>query len=156
MRLRHRPRWLTSFLDLVLIMLGAMALLIANKLEGTRVLDAVSETFGGTGLADPLPALAIDQLFEHREARLTPEGMARLDTLSRQLSDGQNIVHIRVPVEKTGEDRLLGWELAAARTASIAWQLRQYGVSEDQIVPKMPDSAQEEDPAHVTMELRTK
>lgn len=156
MRLRHRPRWLTSFLDLVLIMLGAMALLIANGLEGTRVLDAVSETFGGAGLADPLPAIAIDQLFESREARLAPDGVTRLEKLSRKIVGRQNIVLIRVPVENTQEDRLQEWELAAARTASIAWQLRQYGVVEDQIVPRMPDSGDGEHGAHVILELRTK
>ncbi|SIN62815.1 OmpA family protein [Parasphingorhabdus marina DSM 22363] len=156
MRLMHRPRWLTSFLDLVLIMLGAMALLIANKLEGNRVLEAVSDTFGGPGLVASLPPMPVDQIFENQEARLSAEGIVRIQTLSRQVSESQNIVHIRVPVEQTREDRLQGWELAAARTASIAWQLRQNGVAEDRIVPRMPDSAVSEGPAHVTLELRTK
>ena len=155
MRLRHRPRWLTSFLDLVLIMLGATALLIANKLEGSPVLDAVSETFGGSGMAIPLKTLSVDQLFEHQEARLTRDGVQRLEKLSAQISGRQYAVHIRVPAEKTREDRLEGWELAAARTASIAYQLRQNGVSEDQIIPRMPKSAGE-DSNHVVLELRSK
>lgn len=156
MRLKHHPRWLTSFIDLVLIMLGAMALLITNNLHGPSVVDAVSETFGGSQLVMPGQTFGIDQLFEENEARLTASGVERLDGFSKQAAEQDARVYIHVPFEIRDQDRLQGWELAAARTASIGYRLRQGGLTQDRIVLRIPEAKTESTNSQIVLELRRK
>lgn len=137
-------------------MLGAMALLVTNKLHGPSVVDAVSETFGGSKLVMPGQKIGIDQLFEENEARLTASGVERLDDFSKQVTEQDARVYIYVPFERKVEDRLQGWELAAARTASIGYRLRQGGLTQDRIVLRTPEAKTESAISQIILELRRK
>lgn len=156
MRVRYRPRWITSFIDLVLIMLGALALLIANKMQGPQVVNAVSETFGGSAPTTGSRQFEFDQIFETNEARLTADGRHSLTKVAEAAADNDMAIYIYVPLPDRHSDRLQGWELAAARTASIAYTLTNNGVDRDRIFPQYPGSDSKVGSEKIVIGLRPK
>ena len=141
MRLSFGNRWIVSFIDLTLIMLGAMALLIAGRNEKHQVASAVATTFGRPKQASQNQNFLIGQLFEKNEARLSQSGKDRISQIAQAVKAGDRAIYINVSVDKRTTDRLQEWELAAARIASIAYMMKKFGVQELRIIPELPRSA---------------
>jgi len=154
MRVGFGPSWILSFIDLVLIMLGASALLIADKAQGPRVATAVSETFGGAKSAFQHQQFAVAQLFEENEARLSKAGQQRLLSVVEAATRYDASVHIFVSIETFDSDRLQGWELAAARSASIAYALSKGGLDKERVYPQVPSAKGISRSPKIVLEMR--
>lgn len=129
-------RSILSFLDLALIMTGVMAMLasVGDAHEATAA--ALSEQFGLEDTLRQEHVFAVSRFFEPQDARLSDSGKAALQKFAR-LPDTTR-VQIAVPV-LAGDDggRLSHWEIAAARTAAIMYQLNAIGIAEQRIAPQM-------------------
>jgi flagellar motor protein MotB len=114
-------RWLISFADLCLLLLGFFVLLHArqNHAEATRSIRAA---FGApaSGTVSEVHDYRAATLFQAGEAVLRPDAAARLTILGASAARRGG----RVRIESVGLDaataRFDGWELAAARAAAAA------------------------------------
>ncbi|MEO1921936.1 MAG: hypothetical protein ABGW84_08640 [Sphingomonadaceae bacterium] len=135
-------RSLVGFVDLTLILLGSLALVgdLERRDEESAAgpaLEPVAEPGSEYVLRRP-----IAQVFEPGEARLAPEGRAWLARLVEDARIG--VVRVSVaPDASDGAGRLDEWEIAAARTASILYALKQAGVSDERIDPQLPRDGSE-------------
>jgi hypothetical protein len=132
------PRWVLSFADLCLLLLGFFVLLHARSGDSRAVTEGLRAAFGGKpGAAAPAPYAAAG-LFEPGQAVFRP-GRA---TPFRAIGAGAAAAGGTVLVESRGMDqatrRFDAWELAAARTAAIARAIRAGGLDEQRIVIVMP------------------
>jgi len=129
-------RSILSFLDLALIMTGVMAMLVSVGDTHEATAAALSEQFGLEDALRTEHVFAVSRFFEPQDARLTETGKAALQKFSK-LPDTTR-VQISVPV-LAGDDagRLSHWEIAAARTAAIMYQLHAIGIAEQRIAPQM-------------------
>ena len=131
------PRWLMSFADLCLLLLGFFVLLHARA-DGSAAAASVRAAFGGpAGSARSLDFAAAD-LFEPGEAVLRPAYAQRLEQFGRQIAPS----HGRVRIESRGSDRATSrfdaWELAAARAAAVGRAVAAGGVSPERIDITLP------------------
>ena len=121
-------RWAISFADLCLLLLGFLVIAQAHA-DRPAVAASVREAFGET--PPDRATLVAARLFQPGEAVLTDRGRAEIATLAARAKSGS------VRIDSSGADRattrLDGWELAAARTASVARALVGQGVHEDRI-----------------------
>jgi hypothetical protein len=134
------PRWVLSFVDLCLVLLGFFVMLHAQAGHQAQLLNGLKSTFSGSGaLADRAERFDAAPLFEPREAILNPAALARLQTISRNAV----LTHAHVRIESEGTDaatsRFDSWELAAARTAAVGRALRAAGLAEDRITVSIPE-----------------
>ncbi|MEH3106319.1 MAG: flagellar motor protein [Sphingomonas fennica] len=132
------PRWMMSFADICLLLLGFMVLLHAQAIDGRKLAQGMRAAFGNAGPAADHD-LAAGTLFAPAEAVLRPPARARLAALGRAAA-----AHGRgVRIESRGTDpapggRLDRWELAAARTAAVARAVAAGGLREDAIQVSIP------------------
>lgn len=120
---------MTSFLDLTLIMVGAIAMLA--QLNISNIKTAASADIGQHETAQHF-AYAPRTLFADNEARLSDKGQAMIAKLAPKIHDGR--VRVIVPIDQqAGNSRLNNWELASARTAAIFHALNSHGISETKL-----------------------
>lgn len=142
MNAARSPRWLMSFADLTLLLLGFFVLLHARA-DGRATAAGVRAAFGGPVAPGEAPVdLAAARLFEPGEAVLRP-GAARL--LGR-LGHRYALHHGRVRVASRGSDlasaRFDAWELSAARAAAVARAIGGGGLASDAIDIALPQARQ--------------
>lgn len=117
---------MTSFLDLTLIMLGAIAMLVQVNISDRQ--SASSPSSRKDNIAEHFHFQAA-RLFSDNDARLSDEGQALIAKLASKFQDSQ--IRVIVPVvRQKGSSRLNNWELSAARTAAIFHVLHRNGISE--------------------------
>jgi hypothetical protein len=124
-------RWAVSFADLCMVLLGFLLLLQAHKGDPAALGAGLRAAFGG-----PQPRImdeAAAPLFESGEAVLLAPARSRFAAVGRRVAAGSGVVH----VESVGTDadarRFDSWELAAARTASIARAIQEGGLESKRI-----------------------
>lgn len=149
-------RTTVSFLDLALIMTGVMALIASVGDRHPAVAEALADSFGTQEQATTQRIdLPLAQLFEPHEARLTPQGTARLAALGQKADLAE--IGIKVPVVAAGgASRLDRWELAAARTAAIMRVLSDQGIADNAMLPDLarPGSGSDAPARNVTLTVR--
>jgi hypothetical protein len=115
-----------SFADLCMVLLGFLLLLQAHRGDSAALGQGLRAAFGGPSprMFDEVAA----PLFEPGEAVLLDAARSRFADVGRRAAGGQGVVH----VESVGTDadarRFDAWELAAARTASIARAIQSGGL----------------------------
>ena len=134
----RNPRWLLSFADLCLLLLGFMVLLHAQSIDSRALATGLRAAFGRAGPAadEDRPAA---RLFAPGEAVLHAPARARLAAIGRAAARRGRGIRI----ESRGADpapggRLDTWELAAARTAAVARAVAAGGLAEAAITVAMP------------------
>lgn len=138
------PRWLMSFADLCLLLLGFFVLLHARA-DGTATAASVRTAFGGSaGKTGTSLDLAAVDLFEADDAVLRPAQARRITVFGQMLARRHGRVRIASRGSDAGTARLDSWELSAARAAAVARALAAGGLSPEQIDIAMP---QRRDPA---------
>jgi len=135
-------RWVMSFADLTLLLLGFFVLLQAQATDKLKMAAGIRGAFGGSGSGTPLQGFAAATLFEADEAILKPADAARFARMGAAAARKKE----RIIVSSQGHDgksaRLDSWELAAARTTAIARAIRAGGLPESLIevtIPPMRD-----------------
>ena len=123
-----RQRWALSFADLCLLLLGFFVLLQA-KPDANHLAAGLRAAFGAR--ADAALEEKADAWFEPGEAILNPQGHKILGNFARNAGDSGLIVSSRGTEPKAA--RFDGWELAAARTASVARELGKSGIAQGKI-----------------------
>jgi hypothetical protein len=124
-------RWATSFADLCLVLLALLLLLQAHRGDPALLGASIRSAFG----APSMPSLdeQAAPLFQPGEAVLLDDARAHFTALGREAASGHYLVH----VESVGTDghaqRFDAWELAAARTASIARAIQSGGLEAGRI-----------------------
>ena len=145
-----------SFLDLALIMTGVMAMIASVGDRHPAVAEALADNFGSQDRATASRVvLPLGELFEPHEARLTPEGTAKLSALGVKATSAE--IGIMVPVVAgTGASRLDRWELAAARTAAIMRVLADQGIADNAMLPDLarPGTGTDAQARNVTLTVR--
>ncbi|MFS0737607.1 flagellar motor protein MotB [Sphingomonas sp. 1P06PA] len=124
------PRWILSFADLCLVLLGFFVTLYATGADPARVSASLRDSFGEEA-EGASQSFAAAQLFEPGEAVLRPKARAVLAAAGKRAGKGR--VSLVSRGTTPGSARLDGWELAAARTGAVARALRSGGLSEDRI-----------------------
>lgn len=135
-------RWVLSFADLTLLLLGFFVLLQAQATDKLKMAAGIRGAFGGSGAGASLQGFEAARLFEGDEAILKPSEAARFAQMGAAAARRKE----RVIVVSQGRDgktaRLDSWELAAARTTAVARALRAGGLPEALIevtIPPMRD-----------------
>lgn len=129
-------RSILSFLDLALIMTGVMAMLVTVGDEHEATAAALSEQFGLEDALRNEHPFAVSRFFEPQDARLTDAGKTALQRFAKL----PETTRLQISVPVLAEDdagRLSHWEISAARTAAIMYQLNAIGISEQRISPQM-------------------
>jgi hypothetical protein len=119
-------RWALSFADLSLVLLAFLLLLQAHKGDAGAVSSSVRAAFGA-----PAPRLqeeAAAGLFEPGEAILQPAARARFVAIGRSAAAVRAAVRVESLGSDAGARRFDAWELAAARTASLARAIQEGGL----------------------------
>jgi hypothetical protein len=121
-----KPRWAVSFADLCLLLLGFMIILQARP-DGTALASGLRGALGKGSRAEQ-PAAA---LFDGGEAILNAKGQRFVQDFAASAST----THIRLTSHGTDMQsaRFDGWELSAARLASVARALRAAHIPADRI-----------------------
>lgn len=134
------PRWLTSFADLCLLLLGFFVILHAQGGDTRGVANGLREAFGEAA-ASPMSRADYDArtLFQPGEAVLLPAREAELVVLGRRA--GQQRIRVASSGRDSSARRFDAWELAAARVAAVARALKQGGADESRIEISIPTMA---------------
>lgn len=121
-------RWAVSFADLCLLLVGFLVIAQARA-DRPAIAASVRQAFGET--PPDRARLIAARLFQPGEAVLTDRGRAEIAAIAARAKTGS------IRIDSAGADRattrLDGWELAAARTASVARALVWQGVPEERI-----------------------
>ena len=128
---KARARWALSFADLCLLLLGFMIILVARP-DAAALSGGLRSAMGTLGTRAEQPASA---LFDGGEAILNPNGRRFVSDFARSALTGQ----IRLTSHGTDAQsaRFDGWELSAARLASVARALQAAHVPADRIALSM-------------------
>ena len=118
-----RQRWALSFADLGLLLLGFFVLLQARP-DANHLAAGLRAAFGAR--ADAALHGKADTWFERGEALLNPQGHKVLQAFASSAGNTPLIVSSRGTEPQAA--RFDGWELAAARTASVARELEKAGI----------------------------
>lgn len=144
MRREISQRWVMSFADLSLLLLGFFVLLQAHATDRLKMAAGIRGAFGGgPGAGTPLQGFAAAALFEPGEAVLRPAEHARFERLGAAAKRAGERIIVAGQGRDKGSARLDSWELAAARTTAIARAIRAGGLAESAIevtIPPMRDS----------------
>ncbi len=149
MRLTRNGRWSLAFADLTLLLLGFTALQGLNTEDRPAVTDEYSEHQQSV---ESIEILSV-QLFEPQEAMITDVGISRLQNLS---SDMKEYDHIQISLDGAtqGTKRLDGWELSAARMASVGRLLTSQGIDPKNIEFDISQLSAEAKPQMLTIRLK--
>lgn len=136
-------RWVMSFADLTLLLLGFFVLLQAQATDRLKMAAGIRGAFGGSVGAGNRPlGFAATTLFEPGEAVLRQAERERFARMGAGAARRKE----RIIIASQGHDgknaRLDSWELAAARTTAIARAIRAGGLPESLIevtIPPMRD-----------------
>lgn len=137
MNATRSPRWLMSFADLCLLLLGFFVLLHARA-DGHGAAASVRAAFGGkagTGSTIEQPATL---LFEPGEAVLRQGEARRLAAFGAALRTRPGHVRVASRGSASATGRFDGWELAAARTAAVARAVAAGGIDPQRIEIDLP------------------
>jgi flagellar motor protein MotB len=127
----RNPRWLMSFADLCLLLLGFFVLLQARQNDAVAA-QSIRAAFGAveSGRLDVYRAAA---LFEPGEAILRPNQSARLVLAGARAAKGGGRIRLESVGVEAATARFDAWELAAARTAAVARAIARGGLASDRI-----------------------
>lgn len=131
MRAGGAPRWALSFADLCLLLLG-FTLILAARPNPAALTQGIHAALGARpAVVPPHAAAPAAALFDVGEAVLSARGLAWVAAFAR--AAGDRPVALASHGTDAGGARFDDWELAAARTASIARALAADGVPEGHI-----------------------
>lgn len=135
------PRWVVSFADLCMLLLGFFVILHARADDPRAVADGMRRAFGSPGAGAGAARLfhaeyRADALFQPGEAVFRPGQAALLARVAR--AAGAGILRVESHGADPDARRFDAWELAAARTAAVARALRAAGVPESRIEIAVP------------------
>lgn len=135
---RPAGRWALSFADLSLVLLAFFVLLQAQRDDPLRLAGGVRAAFGNH--AEPVDAqmIAAAPLFEPGEAVLRPEARARFAAIGRAAAAQGRDVRVASIGAEPASARFDGWELAAARVASVARAVAAGGLDPARIDVSIP------------------
>jgi hypothetical protein len=134
------PRWVLSFVDLCLVLLGFFVMLHAQAGHQAQLLNGLKSTFSRSAAAvDHAERFDAAPLFEPQEAILRPDALARLKEIGRTGAAAKAQVRIESEGTDTATSRFDAWELAAARTTAVGRALRSAGLTEDRIIISIPE-----------------
>jgi hypothetical protein len=126
------PRWLISFTDLILLLLGFFVLLYARRDNPAIVTNSLHQAFKESGATNVNAYLDANEVFETGEAVLTSAGKTKILSVFRQ-GLSKNRFTISSKGMDQGSQRFDAWELSAARTAAVARALKQLGILENRL-----------------------
>lgn len=132
-----RTRWVLSFADLCLLLLGFFVILHARQGDAVRLSASMRASFGGAPQTVRTDYRA-DAIFEPGEAVLklsAARWLARLGAEAKAAKMGVLIVSDGIDPATA---RLDGWELAAARAAAAARAVRAGGLDESRLTLSIP------------------
>ncbi len=138
MRREISQRWVLSFTDLVLLLLGFFVLLQAQATDKLKMAAGIRGAFGGSGDAMPADSFVAGTLFDDGEALLKPTEAARFARIGAAAAARKEHIVVASQGRDTGSARLDAWELAAARTTAIARAIRAGGLAESAIEVTIP------------------
>ncbi|MDB5683810.1 MAG: hypothetical protein JWM75_1508 [Sphingomonas bacterium] len=128
-------RWLISFADLCLLLLGFFVLLHARD-DSSAAVASVRQSLGGRAATQR--HFAASSLFEAGEAVFRPGARRTFRALGARAASA----HSRVRIESIGVEpataRFDGWELAAARAAALGRAIAEGGLAPDRIEIAIP------------------
>ncbi len=148
MRLTRNSRWSLAFADLSLLMLGFMAL---HNVREEDLMAVVEEVSGGSE-KDRQIEFAATELFEPEEAMISIGGRERLGQFANRFKNDRRI-GISIKGGQVGSKRLDGWELSAARLASVGRTLQNSGVNSDLIDFESPQLLKNRAPQKIIITL---
>ena len=139
MKARVQTRWLLSFADLVLLLLGFFVLLHAQRSNPDAVVSSISEAFapGDRPLVIERTLVARD-IFMPGEAVFRERPRTAMVALAQQWRSDGGPVSITSLGRDGDSTRFDGWELAAARAAALGRVLQEGGFPADSIEIVMP------------------
>jgi flagellar motor protein MotB len=126
------PRWLISFADMILLLLGFFVMLHAQRSDPDAFAAGMAQSFREGAIAEPRAWFEADEIFEPGEAVLTMRGRDRLMSIFRRVTSENRVLVRSRGVHLAGE-RFDAWELSVARMAAIARMFRQAGLAEDRV-----------------------
>ncbi|MGE4430618.1 MAG: flagellar motor protein MotB [Sphingobium sp.] len=138
--LARRGRWIISFADMCLLLLGFFVLLQASASHRQEVVEGVSRQFGAPMVQSD--RLVAARLFQPGEAILTPAGALKLRDIARRHQAGGEKVELRSIGLDPATNRFDNWDLAAARVGAVARKLVEEGVARHRIVIRGLDQEQ--------------
>lgn len=134
----NRARSLVGFVDLTLILLGSLAMIGGMERRQKDYAEQVEMEPDRDGDANMSDSRPIGAIFEPGEARLSAGGRAWVAEVALRGAGGPLAFSVTSTSAEAGA-RLDGWEIAAARTASILHALRSAGYPESSLEPRLPE-----------------
>lgn len=136
----RKSRWLMSFADLCLVLLGFFVMLSVGRGDPARLASGMRSAFGndGTPTGESAESFAAAALFEPREAVLRPRERAHFRAVGARAAAAGKSVRIESAGTESGTGRLDGWELAAARAAAIGRAMQTGGLQPERIAIAIP------------------
>lgn len=140
----RRARWVLSFADLALLLLGFFVLLQASGSRRDQALQGIGAQFGASASPSDI-TFSLSASFAPGEALLTQEGRARLLAAAMPLARQGGILEIQSFGTEPGQRRFDAWDLAAARLGAVARALQEAGIPQDHLriagLAETPDQA---------------
>lgn len=124
-------RWVVSFADLLLLLLGLFVVLHAQSGDAGAMAQSARAALNGARLPGAALEQAAASLFEPGEARLKPAARDQLGRIGARA--GTRLVRVESRGRSGTGARFDAWELAAARAAAVARAVAQSGIAPDRV-----------------------